>query len=132
MHKHKFNLVVRIFLVVGLALAALALVLAGPGAVEAHGPAVEYPVEMAGPTVNLTGNTAQSDVGIGLLASDASGVTLALNVPDYEVQQFERDGQACQQIRLPFEHGQSGLFGAPDLPQLGVLLGVPPQVQVSL
>ncbi len=69
-------------------------------------------------------SAARSD-GVRILQSDSQGITIELEVPAYVVETVELDGQIYQRIFIE-GYGLSDNPGEPELPQKGLLLGVPP------
>lgn len=69
--------------------------------------------------------------GPRLLEATANRIVFDLELPDPVFDQVERDGQWFDRITLP-GYTLSGLPGTPELPQLGVSLGVPSDGDVSV
>lgn len=68
---------------------------------------------------------------VHLLRSDAQGIVLDLEVPMYTVETLEIEGQIYQRISIE-GYGFGGAPGEPELPQRGLLLGIPPGAQAHL
>ncbi|MBC8492466.1 MAG: hypothetical protein H8D43_01670, partial [Chloroflexi bacterium] len=80
------------------------------------------------PTGQASGG--QSD-GVRILQSDSQNIVLELEVPAYTAQIVEVDDQTYQRLSIK-GYGLSGAPGEPELPQRGLLLGIPPDAEVSL
>lgn len=75
--------------------------------------------------------TTGSDVQI--IAADDTGLTVQLTVPPYRVETVQRDGVAYQSVRVDAAGwSQAGAPGAPQLPERGLLLAVPPEGEVAV
>lgn len=68
--------------------------------------------------------------GVQLLQSDASGILLEVQTPEYSLVQEERPTGICQRIEVA-GYGQSGTNGAPLLPMAVRLVGLPPAVPLT-
>ncbi|MDD5371245.1 MAG: C25 family cysteine peptidase [Anaerolineaceae bacterium] len=62
---------------------------------------------------------------VRLQSSDPQGVTLELNLPEFQVKLIRTSDRDCHQVRIP-GWGLSGKAGEPALPVKGVLVGQPP------
>ena len=94
---------------------------------------VASPLDAASPPMDLPPAPAASSVGDVVVQPDASGVTLTLTVPSYQIEEVTRDGQAYQHLVVDAEHWTMiGAAGAPQVPGRGLLLAVPPTGNVSL
>jgi uncharacterized membrane protein len=67
-----------------------------------------------------------------VLASDATGLTLAIHTPDYEITRRERGGVPYDALTIPGETATTGEPGSPQLPSISFLVGVPPGASISL
>lgn len=64
---------------------------------------------------------------------EVSGVTIDLTLPDYRIEDIVRDGVTYQQIVVDSDGwAQAGLAGAPQLPERGLMVAVPPTGDVTL
>ena len=64
---------------------------------------------------------------------EVSGVTIDLTLPNYKIEDVVRDGVTYQQIAVDADGwAQAGQPGAPQLPERGVMVAVPPTGDVSL
>jgi len=64
---------------------------------------------------------------------EVSGVTIDLTVPDYKIEDVVHDGVTYQQIAVDADGwAQAGQPGAPQLPERGMMVAVPPTGDVSL
>ena len=64
---------------------------------------------------------------------EVSGVTIDLTLPDYKIEDVVRDGVTYQQIAVDADGwAQAGQPGAPQLPERGMMVAVPPTGDVSL
>ena len=62
-----------------------------------------------------------------------AGVTIDLTLPEYKIEDVVRDGVTYQQIAVDADGwAQAGQPGAPQLPERGVMVAVPPTGDVSL
>ena len=62
-----------------------------------------------------------------------AGVTIDLTLPDYKIEDVVRDGVTYQQIAVDADGwAQAGQPGAPQLPERGMMVAVPPTGDVSL
>jgi hypothetical protein len=68
---------------------------------------------------------------VRILQSDAEGIVLELQVPLYTVQIMTIDGYTYQRLSIE-GYGLGGTPGEPELPQKGLLLGIPPGAQAHL
>ncbi len=68
---------------------------------------------------------------VHILQSDAPSIVLELRVPAYVIKTIEIEGQSYQRISIE-GYGSSGVPGQPELPQRGLLLGIPPDATISL
>jgi hypothetical protein len=68
---------------------------------------------------------------VHLLQSDAAGIVLELQVPAYTVRTVEVDGRSYQRLSIQ-GYGLSSTPGKPELPQRGLLLGIPPHAEADL
>ncbi len=78
---------------------------------------------------------AQPNAGadVQLLSADAAGVTVELTLPSYQVTTVARDGATFNQVLVSAEGwAQAGAAGAPQLPERGLLLAVPPSGAVTV
>jgi hypothetical protein len=66
-----------------------------------------------------------------VLSSDQGGVSIALAAPDYQVREMAINGNVCNEIAVP-GFASSEEPGRPRLPYKVLLLGVPPDADVSL
>jgi hypothetical protein len=73
---------------------------------------------------------ATSTTGIHLLRSDATGIVVELNTPDYSMATAQGLAGPCQQIAVP-GYSQAGAAGLPQLPEAVTLIGLPPTVPVT-
>ena len=69
--------------------------------------------------------------GMRILQSDIRGIILDLEVPFYTVDSIKVDGQTYERVSIT-GYGLSTTTGEPELPQRGLLLGVPPDAEVRL
>ncbi|MDH7486773.1 MAG: C25 family cysteine peptidase [Anaerolineae bacterium] len=74
---------------------------------------------------------AGSEAGVRLLRSDGQGIVLEVLTPGYEVEERVVNGAACQRIHVPGAV-QSAEAGHPQLPLRILLLGVPPESELTL
>lgn len=65
--------------------------------------------------------------GVRLLASDANGLTLEVATPSYTLVQTEGSFGSCQQLEVA-GYTQKGVAGAPLLPAVNTVIGLPPGV----
>jgi hypothetical protein len=75
-------------------------------------------------------NVARSEGG-RILQSDAKGIVLELQVPAYTFRIVEVDGHSYQRLSVE-GYGLSSAPGEPELPQRGLLLGIPSHAEASL
>ena len=75
--------------------------------------------------------SAGSEAGVQLLRSDGQGIVLEVRTPDYELEEMAVHGVACQRIHMPGAV-QGGEAGHPQLPRRILLLGVPPESELTL
>ena len=75
--------------------------------------------------------TAVGSEGVRILQSDTGGIVLELQVPLYTVQIVEADGDIYQHLSIE-GYGLGGGPGEPELPQRGLLLGIPGGAQAHL
>jgi hypothetical protein len=69
--------------------------------------------------------------GVHILQSDTRGIILELEVPAYTINSIKVDEQTCERVSIT-GYGSSASPGEPELPQLALFLGVPPDAEVSL
>lgn len=69
--------------------------------------------------------------GIKVLTSDLSGVTIALDTPDYSLASFNIAGKTYDQLTFPNSQTK-GEEGFPQIPLLSGLIGIPSSGEVSL
>ena len=79
---------------------------------------------------SVQASTASSD-GVRILQSGSQSIVLDLEIPAYTVRTIEVDGQTYQRISMD-GYSLSSTPGEPELPQKGLLLGIPPGAQVDL
>ena len=64
---------------------------------------------------------------------EVGGVTIDLTLPEYKIEDVVRDGVTYQQIAVDADGwAQAGQPGAPQLPERGLMVAVPPTGDVSL
>ena len=64
---------------------------------------------------------------------EVAGVTIDLTLPDYKIEDVVRDGVTYQQIAVDADGwAQAGQPGAPQLPERGLMVAVPPTGDVTL
>lgn len=85
------------------------------------------------PSAALAAAPAPASAGDVRILPDDSGVTLELTLPEYQLLPVERDGATYYQVEVAGEGwSQAGLPGAPQTPERGLLLAVPPSGAVTL
>jgi hypothetical protein len=69
--------------------------------------------------------------GVRVLRSDAQGILLELEIPPYAAHTIGTDGHTYHRIHVD-GYSLTDTPGAPELPQKGLLLGIPPDAGVTL
>ncbi len=78
-----------------------------------------------------SGMRTSDDPGIQVLRSDEHGIRLNVVLPDVQIRQLYRAGTSYTDVRVP-GYENLGQPGSPELPRRGLLLGIPPGVDVTV
>ena len=70
--------------------------------------------------------------GITIIESNDSGMILELTTSSFETEEKEEDGITYEIVKLPYTHGQTTDEGKPQIPEKGVLLGVPFDANITV
>lgn len=90
------------------------------------------PVTYVRASTSFSGRNTEITVGATTLtSSDLGGIRLAVNAPDYQVHEMTISSNRCAEIAIP-GFALSAEPGRPQLPYQVVLLGVPPDAELSL
>jgi len=80
---------------------------------------------------DIPSDSIESDIKIQLLESNADGVTIKMEIPNFQFGTMEHEGEQFQTISFP-RCSYTAEEGKPQLPVSGILLGVPIDAEFNL
>ena len=75
--------------------------------------------------------TFAESAGLRIIETTAKSIVFELDVPQPAIDQVEVDGRVFDRVTLP-GYASTGLPGQPELPQIGVSLGIPAEGEVTV
>ena len=92
---------------------------------------METPPRTTAQEVTNSSASTERTPGLHIIASDEYGVTLELFTPEYDLEDGQSTQGNCQMVNVP-HYGEGGEPGAPRIPVLGAMIGIPPQEEITL